>query len=47
MMQFCFSGKSLPTVQDLLGDISMAYAGFRYGVEDGLKEMIRWFGRGA
>ena len=38
-------------VRDSLGDISKAYAGFgyapRYGVEEGLKETIRWFrGRG-
>ncbi len=35
-------------VRDSLGDISRARAGFgyvpRYGMEDGLKETIRWFG---
>ena len=37
-------------VRDSLGDISRAHAGFgyvpRYGMEDGLKETIRWFMRG-
>jgi len=37
-------------VRDSLGDISRAHAGFgyvpRYGMEDGLKEAIRWFTRG-
>ena len=37
-------------VRDSLGDISRASAGFgyapRYGMEDGLKETIRWFMRG-
>jgi len=34
-------------VRDSLGDISWAHAGFgyvpRYGMEDGIKETIRWF----
>jgi len=38
-------------VRDSLGDISKAHAGFgyvpRYVMEDGLKETIRWFTRGA
>ena len=38
-------------VRDSLGDISKAHAGFgyvpRYGMEDGLRETIRWFGGGA
>ncbi|MEA1908264.1 MAG: GDP-mannose 4,6-dehydratase, partial [Euryarchaeota archaeon] len=37
-------------VRDSLGDISKALAGFgyvpRYGMEDGLRETIRWFGGG-
>ena len=37
-------------VRDSLGDISKAHAGFgyvpRYGMEDGLRETIRWFGGG-
>ncbi len=37
-------------VRDSLGDISKAHAGFgyvpRYGMEDGLKETIGWFGGG-
>ncbi|PXF61451.1 MAG: GDP-mannose 4,6-dehydratase [Candidatus Methanogaster sp.] len=38
-------------VRDSLGDISRARAGFgyvpRYGMEDGLKETVKWFMRGA